>query len=55
MPCAEMICATENIMTLKQRLPGNCLGIVPFDASLSRQHQTPSGRNIARHLNISLM
>ncbi len=50
MLCADMVCATENIMTLKQRLPGECLGIVPFDVSLSHQQQTPSGRNIARHL-----
>ncbi len=55
MLCAEMICATENIMTLKQRLPGDCLGIVPFDVSLSHQRKTPPGKNIARHLNTSLM
>jgi len=55
MPCADMVCVTENIMTLKQRLPGNCLGIVPFDSSLSHPQQALSGRNIARHLDISLM
>jgi len=42
----EMICEAENISTLKQRLPGECLGIVPFNAKISVE-------NTARHLNIS--
>jgi len=43
--CADMVCATENITALKQRLPGNCLGIVPLT--------TPSYKDITQHLNIS--
>ncbi len=52
--CTDMACTTENIMALKQRLPGDCLGVVPFTASLSQQH-TPFCENIARHLNVSTL
>lgn len=45
---AEMNYATENISTLKQRLPGHCLGIVPFDSTASTEKITP-------HLDISAL
>jgi dethiobiotin synthetase len=48
---ASMTCEMENVTSLKKRLPGECLGIVPFDAGLSKQKVSQT--NIARHLNIS--
>jgi dethiobiotin synthetase len=50
---ANMVCEMENIDSLKQRLPGACLGIVPFDVELSKQQS--SVEKITQYLNVSFL